>query len=552
MGRLTQGTGPSKEQTLHCSTLKLIVLLEKTHLEHSIKTLPSMNGKSTRHASGTSTPALHHTATTRPLVLLHTPTQTRVSIHVPSSAQEWIAAEVARDTFQDWLHEQEQQGHLIGFDAVEAADENDVGAEAASAQLQADRDEKQLVLSAYFLRHVASLLTFPAQATSPQTAQVLLAALSYFSTQFLDSTDVHSLSATLAAPIRSLVIGSYYSARTKLEISGLARQVPKFESSSLLRQASSGESELYALFGGQGMNEVYFDELQVSAVGRYISQLRLSLSAKIVADPIPDATPQQLYDLYAPLITPFLARASEHLENLAAAESTTLLYENGLSALSWLQDPETRPLVPYLASCAVSLPLIGLTQLAQYVVYGKGSLLGPAELGAKFNGATGHSQGVISACVIAAAYPPATHSTGSSSDAWEPFYAHACHGLTVLFQIGLQGSLTFPPIALPPQVTSSAVEAGEGVPTPMLAVTGLEIKVLEKKISEVNGHVTSQAGRDASVSVSLHNGPRAFVVTGNPKDLVGLAEGLRKIRAPSGKDQSKVESRPRLFLQFQS
>lgn len=206
--------------------------------------------------------------------------------------------------------------------------------------------------------------------------------------------------------------------------------------------------------------------------------------------------------------------------------------------------------MPYLASCAVSLPLIGLTQLAQYVVFGKGSQMGPAELGSLFRGATGHSQGVISACVIAASYPPSSSATtnGASSsssvhDAWQPFYDHALHGLTVLFQIGLQGSLVFPPLALPPSLTASAVDNGEGVPMPMLAVTGLDLKVLEKKIEQVNGHVKSQEGRQETIRVSLNNGPRAFVVTGNPKDLVGLAEGLRKIRAPAGKDQSKVSWR---------
>lgn len=78
----------------------------------------------------------------------------------------------------------------------------------------------------------------------------------------------------------------------------------------------------------------------------------------------------------------------------------------------------------------------------------------------------------------------------------------------------------------------------------MLAVTGLELSALEKKIKEVNGHVES-LGRKASVGVSLNNGSKAFVVTGSPKDLVGLAEGLRKGRAPAGKDQSKVR-----FLAF--
>lgn len=182
--------------------------------------------------------------------------------------------------------------------------------------------------------------------------------------------------------------------------------------------------------------------------------------------------------------------------------------------------------------------MIGLTQLAQYVVYGKGSSLGPAELGAKFKGATGHSQGIISACVVAKEYPP---SKGDGSDAWEPFYQQALSGLTVLFQIGLQGTLAFPPLAIAPGLASSSVENGEGVPTAMLAVTGLELKSLEKKIAEVNGHVKAE-GRDETVSVSLYNGAKAFVVTGNPKDLVGLSDALRKNRAPQGKDQSKVST----------
>lgn len=177
--------------------------------------------------------------------------------------------------------------------------------------------------------------------------------------------------------------------------------------------------------------------------------------------------------------------------------------------------------------------------MAQYVVLGKGSNLGPAEFGQKFKGATGHSQGVVSAAVIARKYPIA--GPIGSGDSWTPFYEHALHGLTVLFQIGLQGALAFPTLSLAPNLISSSVENGEGVPTPMLAVTGLELPALEKKIAEVNGFVKAE-GREPSVGVSLFNGSKAFVVTGYAKDLVGLADGLRKGRAESGKDQSKVRN----------
>ena len=40
--------------------------------------------------------------------------------------------------------------------------------------------------------------------------------------------------------------------------------------------------------------------------------------------------------------------------------------------------------------------------------------------------------------------------------------------------------------------------------------------------------------------VSLNNGPKAFVVTGPSKALFGLVTSLRKVKAPSSLDQSKV------------
>ncbi|GAA6023018.1 hypothetical protein JCM11491_000358, partial [Sporobolomyces phaffii] len=217
-----------------------------------------LNGLRTLTGTGASTPV--HTATTRPLVLLQPTTQTRISIHVPSTPQEWIAAEVARDTFQDWIHAANKDGHLVGFDAAEADDEeggNDEGS------------EKELVLTAYFLSHVAGLLPFPATATSPATAAVLLAAFSHFTSTYLASADIHSLAASLPAPVRALLISSFYIARSKLENAGFSKSLPKQIDSALLKKAVAGESELYALFGGQGMNEVYFDELQVRRATLY-------------------------------------------------------------------------------------------------------------------------------------------------------------------------------------------------------------------------------------------------------------------------------------------
>lgn len=204
--------------------------------------------------SGSTTPS-GHTANTRPLVLLHTLTQTRISINVQSTPQEWIAAEVARDTFHDWIHASEKDGHLIGFDAVEA-DEDNPGLAAEDAR------EKQLVLTSYFLSHLAGLLASPSS-TSVPTASVLLDSFIHYKSHFLSSIDVHTLAATFPTPIRSLVISSHFAAKSSLEKAGLAKALPKMVQSALLGEATVGSTELYALFGGQGMNEVYFDELQV-------------------------------------------------------------------------------------------------------------------------------------------------------------------------------------------------------------------------------------------------------------------------------------------------
>ena len=213
--------------------------------------------------------------------------------------------------------------------------------------------------------------------------------------------------------------------------------------------------------------------------------------------------------------------------------------------MQWLDNPSTKPSVPYLATCAVSLPLIGLVQIAHYVTLGRVQSLTPNDMSSCLSGGlTGHSQGIVIAALVAGKLPP-------SSNTWATFYGSAQHALTVLFHIGMRGSVAFPTAALPPSVVSATVET-EGYPTPMLAVTGLPLGPLEKKIAEVDKHLRASAagagvqdarGRDAGeVQVSLFNGPKAFVVTGHPKSLVGLVNALRKGKAESGKDQSKVGS----------
>jgi fatty acid synthase subunit beta len=70
----------------------------------------------------------------------------------------------------------------------------------------------------------------------------------------------------------------------------------------------------------------------------------------------------------------------------------------------------------------------------------------------------------------------------------------------------------------------------------MLSVTGLALKDLEVHITNTNKHLPGVS----QLQISLHNGSKAFVVTGPPKALFGLVTSLRKVKASSGLDQSKI------------
>lgn len=136
----------------------------------------------------------------------------------------------------------------------------------------------------------------------------------------------------------------------------------------------SEKASVFALFGGQGTNEVYFDELQ------------------------------NLYETFKPFVSPFVQSLTDDvLVPLVAEEEAPTYYAFGLDVASWLSGAIARPAIPYLASVPVSFPLIGLTQLVvQYLVVCHVANLTPGELRSRISGATGHSQGIVSAIVIAA------------------------------------------------------------------------------------------------------------------------------------------------------
>lgn len=384
----------------------------------------------------------------------------QVSIPISTEANEWTTAEVLRDEFThaDTLH--------------------------TPSQLE-DVPQATIELFARFLRFVAQNVD-----ADSQRATILRKAVNQFTSSHLSQQDIHTVAATLDVDVRKTVLSSYFLALGTLEERKVAGM--SYAPSPVLFTAP--DASIYALFGGQGTNEVYFDELQ------------------------------SLYDTYTPYVASFLSEMTKVLLPLAASLESSTYYTHGLDVVSWLAGATPRPPTAYLASVPVSLPLIGLTQLTQYLVTCRAVRLSPGEMRKKLQGATGHSQGVVSAVVVAA------------STSFESYFEESRKGMKWLFYCGYRGQQAFPVLALEPSIVQDAVEGGEGSPSPMLLVAGLALKDLEKHVASTNKHLPE----NSQLRVSLHNAPRAFVVTGPARALYGLVTHLRKVRAPSGLDQSKI------------
>jgi fatty acid synthase subunit alpha, fungi type len=371
--------------------------------------------------------------------------------------------------------------------------QKDLDAVDATAELE-DKQEAELDLFARFLGFVARSLHEDGQSTRARTS-LLANVFAHFTSTYLTKQDVHSVAATCDTDVRKTVLSSYFLALAALEDEN-GTDIPRAPASALLSAAAKGDASVFALFGGQGTNEVYFDELQ------------------------------SLYDIYKPYVAPFLSTITDDiLKPLTSTNEATAFYNHGLDVMSWLTGSTPRPSTAYLASIPISFPLIGLTQLVQYLIVCRVSGLMPRELRDRISGATGHSQGVVTAVAVAA------------STTFDSFTENAKKAVRWLFFGGLRGQEAFPVLSLEPSVVDDSIAGGEGAPSPMLAVTGLALKDLEPHIKQTNSHLPA----NSKLHVSLYNGPRAFVVTGPARALYGLVTNLRKVRAPSGLDQSKTQ-----------
>ncbi|EAT90379.2 hypothetical protein SNOG_02167 [Parastagonospora nodorum SN15] len=320
--------------------------------------------------------------------------------------------------------------------------------------------------------------------------EVLKLIITEFERAFLRGNEVHALAASLPGITEKklVTVRSYYAARSAVE------RPLKMHDSALWREADDGNAVIYAVLGGQGNIEEYFDELR------------------------------EIYNTYTPFVEDFIAAEAQHLLQLSRDPRAEKLYSKGLDVMRWLNNRESQPDTEYLVSAPVSLPLIGLTQLAHFIVTTR--VLGghPGNVRKRFAGVTGHSQGVVTAAAIAQAKN------------WATFQESSKKAIEILFWIGTRSQQAFPRTSLAPSVLQDSMDNGEGTPTPMLSIRDLSRKAVQDHIDATNAHLP----QDRHIAISLVNSARNFVVTGPPISLYGLNLRLRKNKAPTGLDQTRI------------
>jgi malonyl CoA-acyl carrier protein transacylase len=284
---------------------------------------------------------------------------------------------------------------------------------------------------------------------SKQQSQLLTPSLELFH-YLLGSQDIHS--ALEGSPEKDYILSVYYS---------LPYLMINTTKSALLERENRS---IYGLFGGQGPNEEYLKELQV------------------------------IFNRYKSFVSELILKASTVLD---------------MDILDWLNNEH--PPIAFTASVAVSLPMIGVTQLCQYYVACKVLGSTPGIFRDTFKGFAGHSQGVISAVVA------------SASDSFEDFEVHFIKAVKLLALIGKHSQSIYQKTFVDPLIVEDCIDT-EGNPTPMLAINGAKKDFIQSEIDAINRL------SDSTIEICLNNGPKNFVVAGPPKTLHGLILNLRKKR----------------------
>ncbi|KAI0871151.1 enoyl reductase domain of FAS1 [Hypoxylon argillaceum] len=333
----------------------------------------------------------------------------------------------------------------------------------------------------------------------------LLACLFRSAKPELDQGDVH----TFVSQQRGSAESRKSMLRTVVNLLHSSQKQVSQPPSALISAVMKKEASILLAFGGQGaVNPSCVDELA------------------------------ELYSIYRPLIDPLISTIDPILQNLSRHPDTSYFYQDReIKLREWLENPESRPEKAFIAAAATSFPIIGLIDLAHYCVTCRTLDKSPGEMTQLLFGVTGHSQGIVIAAVA------------SLSDSWDSFFHNARWAIELLFWLGYYSHREAPQSRLDPVALNDSIEEGEGTPSHLLVVRGLQ----EQKLHDLLATCNQQLGVREHLYIALKNGPQNYVVAGSPRSLRGLTLRLRKMRAQQGSDQGRVpysQRRPEVQCQF--
>lgn len=164
----------------------------------------------------------------------------------------------------------------------------------------------------------------------------------------------------------------------------------------------------------------------------------------------------------------------------------------GLNAKAWLDDEAAIPSEEYLGCASVSIPMIQMTQLAHFEHLTQNGFE-RSKLIEYSLGATGHSQGLIPACLVA---------MGRDKD--DDYYSALQKYIKYLIYLGLRAQEAHPHFAATDDENAKAKGLGEkGSPSPMVAVLGETHDDIKKLVEETNAKLPA----DKQIYISLINSP---------------------------------------------
>lgn len=231
-----------------------------------------------------------------------------------------------------------------------------------------------------------------------------------------------------------------------------------------------------------------------------------------------------LVDTYDVLIGDLFNRLTAVLKQQAEDQEAAGYFLSGFDIAAWIRGPkETWPSTSYIDEAPRSFPIVGLIQLLNYHLLLKLYNCDPSGLAKLLVGSTGHSQGIISAAMLALA---STH---------EDFAKGSENVVKILFWIGLRAQQACPVLPMHPDIVADTEAHGEGAPSPMLSISGISQAFIEKQLAIVN----TKLGSNEKLAVGLKNGSQAFIVCGSPSGLYDLVLSLRPLQA-GDEDQSRV------------